>query len=210
MSKIRLYGATSGYIDLAAPAVADDATLVLPTGADGFASEAYVDTEIASAIAAIPEVAGIGSNVVQTAKTDTFTTTATSFTAITGLTVTITPSSASSKIMVVAMVSNSSSATSVSNTLRLVRGATPIGVADAAGSRLQATGNGSAYLGGSSIIAYLDSPATTSATTYGVEIVPWNATGVAARVNLKHDDSDASDGYRARTISTITAIEVAA
>jgi len=36
MSKVRLYGSTSGYIELAAPAVADDGTLTLPTAAAGF------------------------------------------------------------------------------------------------------------------------------------------------------------------------------
>lgn len=36
MSKIRLYGSTSGYVDLAAPAVADDGVLTLPTAAAGF------------------------------------------------------------------------------------------------------------------------------------------------------------------------------
>jgi hypothetical protein len=46
MSKIRLYGATSGYVDLAAPAVADDATLTLPTGAAAIASEAYVTSAL--------------------------------------------------------------------------------------------------------------------------------------------------------------------
>lgn len=35
-SRIRLYGATSGYVELAAPAVGDDSVLTLPTAANGF------------------------------------------------------------------------------------------------------------------------------------------------------------------------------
>lgn len=53
MSKIRLYGSTSGYVDLAAPDVADDATLTLPTGADAIASEAYVTSAISSALSGV-------------------------------------------------------------------------------------------------------------------------------------------------------------
>jgi hypothetical protein len=36
MSKIRLYGETSGFVELQAPDVADDGVLVLPTSAQGF------------------------------------------------------------------------------------------------------------------------------------------------------------------------------
>jgi len=36
MSKIRLYGDTSGFVELAAPDVSDDGVLTLPTAAQGF------------------------------------------------------------------------------------------------------------------------------------------------------------------------------
>jgi len=36
MSKVRLYGGTSGFVELAAPDVSDDGVLTLPTAANGF------------------------------------------------------------------------------------------------------------------------------------------------------------------------------
>ena len=72
--------------------------------------------------------------VVQTAKTDTFTSSSSSFTDITGLSVSITPSSASSKVMVI--VETNTSTTGGNNAiLRLLRGSTAIAVGDSAGSR---------------------------------------------------------------------------
>lgn len=192
MSKLRLNGSTSGYIELEAPAVADNGVLTLPTAAAGFG------------------VAGIGTNVVQTVKTDTFSATTTSFTPVTGLTVTITPSSSSSKVLVVVSVASSSLNNTASDAYRLTRGGSPIAVADSAGSRALGTFRGSVYAGSQVSYTYLDSPATTSATTYGVEVLSWNAPSTAARVNLAHDDVDTGAGYRARVTSSITAIEVAA
>jgi hypothetical protein len=82
----------------------------------------------------------------------------------TGLTASITPSSVSSKILV--LVSQNGCAKSDNNTrlgVRLVRGVTTIStIEDSGGFTGNATPN---YFGGIST-GYLDSPATTSATTY--------------------------------------------
>ena len=43
MSKVRLYGNTSGYVDLQAPDVAGDVTITLPNESGPFATEAYAD-----------------------------------------------------------------------------------------------------------------------------------------------------------------------
>lgn len=53
MGNIRLYGATSGYTELAPPAVAPDGVLALPSGTGTLATQAYVDTAESDAIAAI-------------------------------------------------------------------------------------------------------------------------------------------------------------
>ena len=98
MSKVRLYGDTSGFVDLKAPDVAGDVTITLPNTSGPFATETYVD----AAVAAIPDIAGIGSNVVQTIKSDTYSTSATTYQNVTGMSVTITPTSASSKILLIA------------------------------------------------------------------------------------------------------------
>ena len=82
----------------------------------------------------------------------------------TGLTVTITPSSASSKVLV--LVSQNGCVKTSTDTemlLRLMRGATEISVF-AAGGGLTSNTNNNGF--GSCSHVYLDSPATTSATTY--------------------------------------------
>jgi hypothetical protein len=61
-----------------------------------------INNNTLSAITTLPAAIATGKvlQVVQTTKTDTFTTTSTSFTDVTGLSVSITPSSASSKILI--------------------------------------------------------------------------------------------------------------
>ena len=159
-----------------------------------------------------PEVAGIGSNVVQATKLSVFSSTSRSvFQDVTGLSVTITPSSASSKILVVAQLATAAGTTGGSaGVYKVIRGATDIyrANADGAATRGAFGGVGYEYYGGSysgllisSSIVYLDSPATTSATTYKVQVlVPSAGT---AYVNRPHVGST-------RGASSITAIEVAA
>ena len=147
--------------------------------------------------------------VVSTAKTDTFTTTSTTFTDVTGLTATITPSATSSKILIVAML-NGGAITSANNLhMRLARGGTAIFVGDAAGSRTQATG---ASFDASLVAApfpgiFLDSPSTTSATTYSIQ-VRTNVAAQTAYVNRTATDTD-NAGFP-RLPSSITVMEISA
>jgi hypothetical protein len=202
MSKVRLYGDTSGYVDLKAPDVAGDVTITLPNTTGPFATETYVD----AAVAAIP---GIGSNVVQTVKTDTFSTTSTTFGAITGMSVTITPSSATSLILVLVDLRVAADTDDVNGHLRIMRGATPIYIGDADGSRtrgLTSFGKSPSSVLEQASAVYLDNPATTSATTYSVEIRASVAFTVAVNRTIDNLDSAA----RVRGASSITVIEVAA
>jgi hypothetical protein len=154
---------------------------------------------------------GVGGKVLQvvsTTKTDVFgllgTTT---FTDITGLSVSITPSSASNKILVLVNVASGQSATSV-NAFRLVRGATAIGGGTASGSRQSAfaTGQGVDTNGQfSSSFNHLDSPSTTSSTTYKIQMICNDTAGV----NQTRLDTDVSASYGSRTSSTITVMEIA-
>jgi hypothetical protein len=90
---------------------------------------------------------------------------------------------------------------------RIMRDATAIAIGDAAGSRTRATGN--AYPNGgiatSVAMDYLDSPATTSATTYKVQVI-MNGAGTGY-LNRNNSDSDAVG--ISRVVSTITVMEVA-
>jgi len=122
---------------------------------------------------------GVGGKVLQvvsTTKTDTFTlaTSGNVFTDITGLSATITPSSASSKVYINFAITYGNSTGSIVKA-KLIRGSTDISIGDANGSRQRATvGN---YNGVSSTPMiqtmaqnFIDSPSTTSATTYKLQI----------------------------------------
>jgi hypothetical protein len=158
--------------------------------------------------------AGSVLQVISATKTDTFTASATeTFQDVTGLSVAITPISSSSKILILAYVALGS-ADNAWPGMRLLRNSTNICIADAAGSRSQTTGsfflpntdnqNSMSYLP----IVFLDSPATTSSTTYKIQINGRTSFG-ATYVNRTHNDNnDQFSGKRAA--STITVMEVAA
>jgi len=146
--------------------------------------------------------------VIQTAKTDTFSTSS-SYTSVTGLSASITPSSSSSKILVTVSL-GALSATNSSMKMGMYRGATPIYIGDAAGSRTQVsaqsqtTNNYQAMFGAWS---FLDSPATTSSTTYQVYI--GSNGSVTLYLNRTDRDNNAST-EDARSASSIILMEIAA
>jgi hypothetical protein len=147
--------------------------------------------------------------VLQTVKTDTFTMSSTTFADITGLSVSITPSNSANKILVFAHVNNVGTVSTSSSGIRLVRNSTEISVGDAAGSRVQVSGGSNYGVFGVTItgdsVMFLDSPATTSATTYKIQIQAYAST---AYVNRSPVDSNDPAYYR--TVSSITVMEIAA
>ena len=151
--------------------------------------------------------AGIGSNVVHSTMTNTFTTSSTSFVDVTNLAVTITPSSATSKVLV--LVYTSLSRFNFRTVLTLTDGSDNILVnPDSPGSRL--TGF-LAYAGSGSDLNttgfhIVHSPNTTSPFTYKVR-GRTNDASETLFVNRSSTDTD-NDSF-SRYISTITAIEVA-
>jgi|DEB0MinimDraft_3_1074331.scaffolds.fasta_scaffold51635_2 hypothetical protein len=155
--------------------------------------------------------------VVSTTKTDTFTASiaAGGEAAITGLSATITPSSTASKILVFANVHGAeTSGNYASLQVRLYRGATEIGSGATAGNRPTVfsanVGNADAYVHHITALGnhYLDSPATTSATTYSLYVVNARGSTIGYCVNRTSDDSDAVNNNR--TSSSITVMEVSA
>ena len=108
--------------------------------------------------------------VVSTSLLSSFSTSSTSYTDITGLSVAITPTLATSKVLVTVTLSGSQG-TSGNGVFKLVRGATDLGVSTA-GTNI----NGFAMVSDSysasafsCAFTFLDSPATTSATTYKIQ-----------------------------------------
>lgn len=147
--------------------------------------------------------------VVSTLKTDVFgLLTGNTYTDITGLSVTITPSSASNKILVMYTVSVGTNAASGYGFLKLLRGATDIFIGDASGNRTRATTSGASPDTNSEFnnsVQFLDSPNTTSATTYKIQAYAQAGTGVIY-INSSYGDANAS--YSTRTASSITVMEV--
>lgn len=143
--------------------------------------------------------------IVQTVKSDTYSQTATSFTDITGFSVSITPTLATSQVLV--MVDANLGQGDNDTTIRLLRGSTVIFAGTAAGTRPLGFGAAVDNIGTNFFNVagiFLDSPATTSATTYKVQMLVNAVTGY---LNRNNRDTDGSDP---RLASSITVIEVLA
>ena len=145
--------------------------------------------------------------VVQTLKTDVFTTTSVvssgGYVDITGLAVTITPQSASNKILCRAIIYNSVASNNVIF-FRMLRGSTfinqPSGTSSSGASyNAHAFSYYDATYQDSTAIELLDSPATTSATTYKIQM------GVTSGTGTINKFVGTSNYYG---ISTITAMEI--
>ena len=170
-----------------------------------------VDKIVDGAVTSSDFAAGVGGKILQVVtahKTDTFSTSSTSFVDVTGLSVNITPSSASNKILIFANLN-----WNIYNghgSARLYRDAVSIAKGDAAGSRIRATWHNSDSVQSdivSASMVWLDEPATTSATTYKIAIaVPYSGT-YTVHVNIANNDTDAA--YQSRVASSITVMEVA-
>ena len=164
---------------------------------------------------------GVGGKVLQvvsTTKTDTFVLTASNgtFTDVTGLSVAITPSNSSSKVFVTCNLNLSGSGRN--GAFKLLRDSTAIAIGDADGSRPRATGgslrnndaSGDGYVLHTASASFLDSPSTTSSTTYKIQVANTNTTGSSSTyVNRTYEDTNSSD-YGIRGASTITVFEVGA
>jgi len=148
--------------------------------------------------------------VISTTKTDTFSTTSTSYVDVTGLSVSITPTSASNKVLVAFSVNGAGLYGQTQAPVQLVRDSTAIAIGDTAGSRIRATLSLNAMPEVNAIsngsMNYLDAPATTSATTYKLQMRSFG--GQTVVVNRSESDTDASS--RMRVVSTITVFEVSA
>ena len=138
--------------------------------------------------------------VVSVTKTDSFSANTGSYIDITGLSASITPLSATSKILVISSVSLGVAA---GNTfINLVRGSTNIAQSiSGTANETIAANQGGVYSMQVSPNIFLDSPATTSATTYKLQI---NTSSQTTYVNVR-----ATDQYYGG-VSSITLMEISA
>lgn len=148
--------------------------------------------------------------VVSTAKTDTFTQSGGGFADVTGLSVSITPTLASSKILVLVSLSASAAVAGNSSAARLVRAGTDIFIGDTASARTRVTIailQGETQYPYSNHISFLDSPATTSSTTYKIQVIGLPSGG-STFVNRGQTDTDSATFTR--SASSITVMEIGA
>jgi hypothetical protein len=200
MASIVVSGDVSGTVTLSAPSTAGTTTLTLPTTSGTVLTSA-------SSVASSQLPTGSVLQVVSTTKTDVASTTSSTFTDVSGLSVSITPSSSSNKILVVYNVAASND--TGGGFLQLVRGSTPIAVGTAAtGNQLNVTlGNyyssdtNTFYTGAGS---YLDSPATTSSTTYKFQF----RIGTGGTITVNRNYSNANFAYTGVAVSSITVMEI--
>ena len=217
MSKIKLNAASGGgSVSLEAPtSTTSNANVVFKQPvADGSSGQAL--TTNASGQLAFASVAGgkIG-QVLSAAKTDTFSRNSSSFGDITGISVDITPAATTSKVLVLVDLKVGAEHGDGDFHLRLVRGSTVIYARTTADNRKNGfagrskfqldNANGEAIMVQASAV-FLDSPSTTSATTYKVQVA--NVGGRLVYINRQGLDSNAVNIPRGA--SSITVMEVLA
>ena len=143
--------------------------------------------------------------VVSATKTDAFGTTSSSF-VDTGITASITPTSSSSKIYVTVQ-SSFSNAEGYVGFVKLLRGSTDINIGDAYSSANRCAVGSRGMHANETVpytINYVDSPSTTSATTYKVQVKSEGGTVAVNYSNANYTGSN--NGYR--TASNIILMEI--
>jgi len=193
-----LQGSTSGSVTLQEPAVAGTTVLTLPAVSGAILTTSSVGTVL---------------QVVSTTKTDVFSMTSSgTATAITGLSASITPTSATSKILIFGQVTGSFSNTTFGWNILIYKDGSVItgATGDTGNSQPRATSSmfhNYVYASETIPFYYLDSPATTSSTTYA--IYTFQEPGATFYVNRAGNVTQ-TDGRSANTISNITLMEIAA
>lgn len=147
--------------------------------------------------------------VVTATKTSAQSTSSSSFTDITGLSASITPSSTSSKILIQYVTNMGVEVGTNRGAIQLVRGTTAIAIGDTASNRARVTAT--AYGGNTDDAenlagSWLDSPSTTSATTYKLQC---RTTGVGS-IHINRSANDADNSNQFRTSSSIILMEIGA
>ena len=176
---------------------------------DGEITNAKINSS--AAIATTKLGAGAVLQVVSTTKTSTFQTSSASMVSVTGFNAAITPSSTSSKIYVMVtcgtFINDNGNARAL---MQVLRGSTNITAGDAAtgdevGSAVCARSNDGGHHQFPTVISVLDSPSTTSATTYKIQV----SRGADAAGTVRLNRSNVQDSNSGNTISTLTLMEIA-
>ena len=135
----------------------------------------------------------------------------------TDIATTITPRETTSKILVIANLNLANGPDTVGSTFTLRRGSTDICIGDAAGSRARVSSQSLVFQNSTdspttSAAIFLDSPGTTSATTYRIMLHQMRSGTQTIFVNRSVTDPNGAGTqyYGARSASTLTLMEVSA
>jgi len=195
---IVLVGSSSGSITLQEPAVAGTTVLNLPATSGTVALTSQIPSSVGKVLQVISAV-----------KTADQTTSSTSYVDVTDLSLSITPSSTSSKIFVMVCLNNISNSAADLTFFNLLRNSTTLtsntsgGGADAADAWASGGGGGMSENSrkiSSCSLNFLDSPSSTSALTYKVQMRAGGNTGSINRWMLNTDNA---------SVSSITVMEIA-
>jgi len=196
------------YIVFQARALGTTKVPSLGVGTSNIQDSAVSTAKIADSAVTYAKSTGFGKigQVLQTVKTDTFSTSSSSATDVTGLSVSITPTSTSSKILI-QVSGNASNNENTARTHIVLAGTTSTAVGDAGtGSETTTTistrADNDNYTQDSFAITFLDSPASTSEQTYKIQTF----TGAGGTIYFNRPATQDSNG--GNTISTITAMEI--
>ena len=175
MSKVRLYGATSGYVELAAPDVADDGVVALPTSANGFGKIIAVKHALFTGT----QSASVGGE---------------ASIAVTDLSITHALSSASNKLIVSAYIGVSSTSAQDGRVgLSVADDGTLILIGDANGTRTRVGAGGAVTASGGSQVVTMPSvtfvyePGDTASHTYTVHAI--NITGSTRTLYINRSEN---------------------
>lgn len=199
MSSIKLKHSGGNSVIIAAPSSnpASDRTITLPSNADG------------TILTTTNPKAGNILQVVQTVKTDRSTISLATNTLTSDImTVNITPQSTSSKILLQCTINGNCSTTGFGFVFN--KGGTDItgATGDSHGNRRRLTSSQEVDSSNISCLpgTFLDSPSTTSATTYGVKMA--HTSGGTQTISINHNNESDLAKFQV-TVCTLTAMEVA-
>lgn len=208
MAKVRLYGETSGFVDLKAPDVANDVTITLPNTTGPFATETYADAA---------GVAGSGLVAVKSAiftGTQTGSVAAGSNFAVTDLSITHEVADVSNKLIISAFLGAASQSIGVGRVgLAIHDGTGLIAVGASPGNRIPVTAGGTITEGQVASTEVVTMPSVcfvhtpgAGSKTYTVRAV--NIAGTTRTVTVNRSESDTNSTESVRTVSSLVIQEV--
>ena len=169
-----------------------DAAITLPVGSDNLLLAGGIVQVVSVNLTSASTISGTGGG--------------STFTDVSGLSASITPASTDNKILVIADTKINGLDGNNTCTVRVLRGSTAFYQGDAASSRAQTSSSGYAVGGDEgaigNVIVALDSPSTTSSTTYKIQA------GSNNTMFVNRTPTDTDNANFQRTASSITLIEV--